>query len=118
MSATRRAAGAAAPQPRILLARTVRALGLDARQASGLRRALREERLRRQAVRERLAECRDRLKVALSSPQTDAQEVWELAREESVLIERERAPGPALDPALAEILTEEQARKLRRRSLG
>jgi hypothetical protein len=105
-------------QPRLLIARTARALGLDPRQAKRLRRALREERLRRQAVRERLAECRDRLRAALSSPEPDPRELWELAREERVLLERERSWGPELAPVLTAILSEEQVRRFRRRSRG
>lgn len=110
--------GRATLQPRILIARTARALGLDARQASRLRRALREERLRRRAVRERLAECRIQLREALASPAPDPGQIWELAREERVLLGRERSPGLDLDPAVAAILNEEQVRRLRRRSRG
>jgi len=105
-------------QPRILIARTARSLGLDARQASRLRRALREERRQLRAVKERLAECRSQLQAALAQDEPDAQQVCELAREERVLLERERSPGPDLDPALAAILSQEQMRRLRRRSLG
>jgi hypothetical protein len=113
-----RGGSARVAQPRILIARTAHALGLDARQASRLRRALREERRQLQAARERLAECRSQLRAALGVAQPDAQQIWELAREERMLLERERSPGPDLDPALSAILTREQIRRLRRRPLG
>jgi hypothetical protein len=108
--------GSEVAQPRILIARTARALGLDARQASRLRKALCEERKRRRAVRQRLSECRAQLRAALSVGEPDPREVWELAREERVLLERERSPHPDLEPVLASILTAEQILRLRRRS--
>jgi hypothetical protein len=108
--------GGEVAQPRILIARTARALGLDARQASRLRKALCEERKRRRAVRQRLSECRAQLRAVLSSGEPDPREVWELAREERVLLERERSAHPDLDPVLASILTADQILRLRRRS--
>lgn len=88
-------------------------LSLTEAQAGEARRLLRDDRHQLDAAREVLAECRGQLRQVLATPAPDSALVLELAVEERLLEERERAMSARLEHSMAALLRPEQATRFR-----
>jgi Spy/CpxP family protein refolding chaperone len=88
-------------------------LRLTRAQTESARRLLQEDRRQWDAAQQLLAECRRALGAALHGPAPDSAAVLELAVEERLLEERERALCARLAERMARLLRPEQAVRLR-----
>jgi Spy/CpxP family protein refolding chaperone len=88
-------------------------LGLTRAQAASLRRLLRDDRRRWEAARQRLAECRRDLAVAIAGPMPDSLAALELTLEERLLAEKERELTVEMEKRTAALLRPDQAVRLR-----
>jgi Spy/CpxP family protein refolding chaperone len=88
-------------------------LGLTPAQAASVGRLLREDRRQWEAARQRLVECRRDLGSALAAPVPDSLAVLELALEERLLEERERALSADVERRVARLLRPDQVVRLR-----
>jgi hypothetical protein len=93
--------------------RALARLCLTRAQAASVRRHLRDDRRHWEEARLRLAECRRDLQAALAGPSPDSVAVLELALEERLLAEKERALAVQVERRVAGLLRPEQALRLR-----
>jgi len=92
--------------------RALHRIALTGSQAETVRRLLREDRRQWEAARQLLAECRRELDEALATPMPDSAAVLELAVQERLLQEKERALSARVEERMAELLRPEQAARL------
>jgi Spy/CpxP family protein refolding chaperone len=93
--------------------RAIVRLRLTRAQAESVRRLLRDERRQWAAAHQLLVECRRDLAAALRARAPDSTAVLELAREERLLEDRERALSAHLEERMADLLRPDQAVRLR-----